>query len=200
MNKEKEEYSSLRQEIITLCSASDTIIHILYVFLAPYLCFALTREDTIYILLSHIVILPLYLLAIDRRMATCRISAYISVFHEEEGNKWETRQMKYKPQKELILFKYFSAKHFPFIFANFVVLLVFIYQTSWNFSMSIYEVLKIVFEITLFIAIILIFIKYKKILVDDYVSEWKDIKEKEVKEKEQIATFEIQSDRTHNQT
>ena len=108
MNKEKEEYIALRQEINTLCAAADNIVYILYVFLTTYLSFALTQKDTIYILLTHIVILPLYLLAMDRRIASCKISAYISVFHENKNNKWETRLINYKGGKDLSFFRILS--------------------------------------------------------------------------------------------
>ncbi len=60
-----------------------------------------------------------------------------------------------------------------------MVLMVFINQTNWCLPMSIYEILKVVFEITFFIAIIFIFMRYKKIRVDDYVDEWKSIKKNE---------------------
>lgn len=182
MEKEREEYVSLRQEIVDLCSAADRIIHILYIFLAPYLCFAFAREDTIYILFSNIVIIPLYLLSIDRRIATCKISAYISVFHEEGKNKWESRLIKYKNSKEPIIFKYFSSKHFPFIFANYVNLLVFVYQTKWSNLISIYEIAKIIIEVIFFFLITFIFLSYKKIQVSDYVGEWEKIKDDEDRE------------------
>lgn len=41
MNKEKEEYIALRQEINTLCAAADNIVYILYVFLTTYLSLSL---------------------------------------------------------------------------------------------------------------------------------------------------------------
>lgn len=190
MNKEIEEYISLRQELVDLCFMADKIIHILYLFLAPYLCFVLTQKDTIYILSIHVVIIPLYLLAIDRRLAACKISAYLSVFHEKEGNKWQTRSMEYTTLKEPVIFKHFSAKHFPFIFANFLGLIVFIRQTIWNFPMSIYEIVKIILEVILFLVITIIFMNYKKIQGRDYIEEWKKIKQDEDKEnKEKYINF-----------
>ncbi|MCI9034302.1 MAG: hypothetical protein HFJ08_09705 [Lachnospiraceae bacterium] len=177
MNKEKEEYIALRQEINTLCAAADNIVYILYVFLTTYLSFALTQKDTIYILLTHIVILPLYLLAMDRRIASCKISAYISVFHENKNNKWETRLINYKGGKDLSFFRFFSSKHFPFLFSNFAVLIIFLSHTVWNYTMSFYEILKLITEALLFSVIFVIFLKYKKISVADYIEGWKTLKE-----------------------
>lgn len=190
MNKEKEEYISLRQEIVTLCSSADSIINILYVFLATYLGFAFPKEDTIYVLFSYVVILPLYMLALEKRIAACKIAAYISVFHEVEENKWETRLMKYRGPKEPVTMKYFSAKHFPFIFANCIVLIIFIYKTKWTFHMPFAEIVKVAFEIIMFILVMFIFIKYKKMLVRDYIKEWRDLKEEENdKNKEKYIKF-----------
>ena len=180
MNKEKEEYISLRQEIVELCSAADRIINILYLFLATYLCFVFNKEDTIYALSIHIVILPLYLLAIDRRIATCKISAYISVFHENEKNKWETRLINYKNLNAPSIFKFFSAKHFPFVFANCIGLILFICNTRWNANATCYDIVKIVVELLLFLLIMYIFVKHRKIQVEDYVNEWKNIKQQEI--------------------
>ena len=177
MNKEKEEYIALRQEINTLCAAADNIVYILYVFLTTYLSFALTQKDTIYILLTHIVILPLYLLAMDRRIASCKISAYISVFHENKNNKWETRLINYKGGKDLSFFRFFSSKHFPFLFSYFAVLIIFLSHTVWNYTMSFYEILKLITEALLFSVIFVIFLKYKKISVADYIEGWKTLKE-----------------------
>lgn len=90
MNKEIEEYTSLREEINQLCTSMDNIIGILYAFLAAYLSYSFEKEDTIYILFSYIAIFPTYLLIISKRIASCKISAYIVVFHECDENKWET--------------------------------------------------------------------------------------------------------------
>lgn len=185
MSKETEEYISLRQEVVELCFAADKIIHILYLFLAPYLCFVFVQRDTIYILSIHIVIIPLYLLAIDRRLAACKITAYLSVFHENEGNRWQTRSMKYTTSKEPFIFKYFSSKHFSFMFANFLGFIVFICKTKWDFPMPLYEIIKIVLEVILFFIITIIFTRYKKIQGCDYIEDWEKVKQDEEKEEDE---------------
>ena len=95
MNKETEEYISLREEMTQLASAIDGIINILYVFIAAYLAYALNQEDTLYILISHIVMLPAYLLVIGKRMAMCKISAYIIVYYEKDIAGWSSRSINF---------------------------------------------------------------------------------------------------------
>ena len=55
----KEEYLMLREEILHLDSVVNNTINFFYVFMATYVAFSLTQEDTIFILLSFIVT-PVY--------------------------------------------------------------------------------------------------------------------------------------------
>ena len=48
----KEEYLMLREEILHLDSVVNNTINFFYVFMATYVAFSLTQEDTIFILLS----------------------------------------------------------------------------------------------------------------------------------------------------
>ena len=179
MNKENEEYVSLREEINQLCTGMDNIIGILYAFLAAYLAYTFDKEDTIYILFSYIIILPAYLLIISKRIASCRISAYISVFHETEGNMWETRLLEYKTSKKLKIFNYIDAYHFPLLLADFAIFFLYIIRTEWSLPLNIYEIGKLVTEIILSISIIVLAIKSRKISVQDYLPPWKEMNKKE---------------------
>ena len=93
INKEKEEYVSLRNEINSLVTLTDNIISILYTFLAAYDTFVFTKNDTVYLLFPYVVIIPVYFIVISKRAAMCKISAHISIFHEIDGNYWETRMV-----------------------------------------------------------------------------------------------------------
>lgn len=176
MNKEREEYVSLREEINQLCTGMDNIIGILYAFLAAYLAYVFDKEDTIYILFSYIIILPAYLLIVSKRIASCKISAYISVFHESGKNKWETRLIEYKTDKKLKIFNYIDAYHFPLIIADLVTFTLFIIKTNWTSPLDAYEIGKLGVETFLFISIIIIAVKSRKITVKDYLQSWTNIK------------------------
>lgn len=176
MNKEIEEYTSLREEINQLCTAIDNIIGILYAFLVAYLAYSFDKQDTIYILFSYIVMLPVYLLIISKRIASCKISAYISVFHEGEGNNWETRLINFKTTKKLRIFNIIDAYHTPIIFADVTIFILYIIKTQWNFPLSIYETSKLIIMLLFFFLIFYIAIKSRKICVNDYIDSWKKMK------------------------
>ena len=176
MNKETEEYTSLREEINQLCTAMDNIIGILYAFLAAYLAYSFEKEDTIYILFSYIAIFPAYLLIISKRIASCRISAYIAVFHEGGENKWETRLINFKTSKKLKIYNYIDAYHFPLIFADVAIFALYLIKTKWQFPLSLYEMGKLMVEIMFSISIIVIAMKSRKISVKDYINSWKEMK------------------------
>lgn len=180
MDNRKEEYISLREEVNQLCTAMDNIIGILYAFLAAYLAYIFDKDDTIYILFPYIVIFPAYLLIISKRIASCKISAYISVFHEDEGNKWETRLIDYKTTKKLKIFNYIDAYHTPVIFTDIAIFALFIIKTEWKLILSTYEIGKLIIMLSLSFLIIFIAIKSRKICVNDYIDSWKNIKNKRI--------------------
>ena len=91
--KAKDEYLMLREEILHLDSITNNTINFFYAFIAAYIAFALTQEDTIFILLSFIGIIPPYLIVLNKMNALCKIGAYLYVFHEGGSFKWERRNM-----------------------------------------------------------------------------------------------------------
>ena len=76
------EYLMLRDELLHLDTVVNNTINFFYVFIASFIAFALTQEDTIFILLSYIVIIPAYLIVISKMQGICKIGAYLSLFHE----------------------------------------------------------------------------------------------------------------------
>lgn len=75
----KDEYLMLREEILHFI---NNTINFFYVFIASYIAFTLMQEDTIFILLSFIGIIPPYLIVLNKMNALCKIGAYLHVFHE----------------------------------------------------------------------------------------------------------------------
>lgn len=175
MRQSKEEYLMLRDEIIHLDSVINNTISFFYIFMATFLAFALTKSDTIYILLSHIVIIPSYLIVIGKNMAIYRISAYLVVFHEGETFNWETRLMKLK-RKRLKIFSFINLLEFPFIFVNMAVFILYCCRSQWEIPLSIYEIGKLAFEIIILLIFIILMNKNRKISVNDYIEEWIKIK------------------------
>lgn len=172
MDRRKEEFISLRGEMIQLASAMDHIINILYVFITPFLSFALSQKDTIYILMSHIVVFPAYLLVIGKRMSMCKISAYIKVYYDENG--WAPRTIKFKTKIGPKIYKYIDSYHFPFILINLTILFLYINRTSWE--CSIYELIKLMIEILFFTLLNILSFKNRKISSSSMIDDWEKIK------------------------
>lgn len=179
----KEEYVSLRDEIIHLDDSISSVLNFFYTFIATFLAFSLTQDDTIYLLLSHIITLPAYLLIIGKRMGQCKISAYLQVFGEGEEINWETRQTRLKIKKGPQIFVYVHATHFPFLLVNISVLILFIYRTRWDSPVTTYILCKSIFEIAMFFILLGLTVQNRKLSKEDYVNDWRRIQMEEEKEK-----------------
>lgn len=197
----KEEYSYLNEELIHLDNVINNTINFFYVFLATFLSFVLKEDDTIYLLLSHIVIIPAYLLVISKRMAMNRTAAYIQIFYEGKGISWQTRVGKFQPKKGPLIFHFVHASHFPFIMVNFIVLFLFLYSSYMNKTYDlysnliahllyqedflhtkielIYETSKLFFEVICTTFTFIITIKNRNLSVKDELSSWEDVKAQE---------------------
>ena len=147
MENEKE-YLMLREEILQLDSIANNTINFFYAFIAAYIAFALTQEDTIFILLSYIGIIPPYLIVLNKMNALCKIGAYLDVFHEGGEFNWERRHSEFKNKYESSAFRVISW-HFPFIFVVLAVNGLLLYRTNWN-SISVDDILKITISLILF--------------------------------------------------
>lgn len=179
MDKEIQEYVALRKEVNDLCSSADNIISMLYAFLTAYLAFIFNKEDTAYLLFSYVVLIPVYLLIISKRIASCKISAYISVFHEKTENMWENRLMAYNTPKKPFIFSFIEATHFPFVFINFFILFFYFIRFKIYDLETIYGWFKLVLLFLFFIITYALTVRYRKISVCHYVNEWKRIQNKE---------------------
>lgn len=78
----KDVYLMLREEILHLDSILNNTINFFYVFIASYSAFSLFQEDTTFLLLSYIVIIPAYQIVLNKMQAMCKIGAYLKIYHE----------------------------------------------------------------------------------------------------------------------
>ena len=170
----KEEYLMLREEILHLDSLVNNTINFFYVFIATYNAFALLQDDTIFILLSYIVIIPAYLIVLNKMQAMCKIGAYLKVFHEGEQFLWETRLMEYKKKYENSRFRVVSW-HFPFILVSLAISVLFLYKFEWSASFSYYEISKIAICFSGNCFVFFQVSKYKNITSKDYIKKWEDV-------------------------
>lgn len=168
------EYLMLRDELLHLDTVVNNTINFFYVFIASFIAFALTQEDTIFILLSYIVIIPAYLIVISKMQGICKIGAYLSLFHEGEKFNWETRNIKFN-QKHVTIFSHIVSSNFPFIFVSAAAVILFMYRTQWDKFPQVYEECKLCSAIVLFLVVLVLAYKNRNINTKDYIKKWEDI-------------------------
>lgn len=179
MKKTNDEYLMLREEILHLDTVINNTINFFYIFIATYITFALTQDDTIFLLMSYIVIIPAYLIVICKGQGMCKIGAYLKVFHEGKEFKWETRRIEFHKNIKSDIFYYIISTTFPFIFVGIAVDLLLIFYTPWSCSMSSYEIGKVILWFFLSAFLLILILKNRKISTVDYISKWEEVKEKE---------------------
>lgn len=168
----KDEYLMLREEILHLDNIANNTINFFYAFISAYIAFSLTQNDTIFILLSFMGIIPPYLIVLNKMNALCKIGAYLYVFHEGKDFKWERRHMRYKDKYESSAFRLISW-HFPFIFVSFSVSGLLIYKTNW-LSISVIDIIKIMICIILLLIVLIKAYKNKNISPKVYIGKWEE--------------------------
>lgn len=173
----KDEYLMLREEILHLDTIINNTINFFYVFIVSYIAFSLTQNDTIFLLLSYMVIYPAYLIVLSKMQGLCKIGAYLYVFHENKKDavfKWEQRSVQYGNNNKNI-FSYIISSHFPFLLVSCAVMILFFYSTKWDNIYSIYEIIKIIICICLNLILLIITVRNRKISTNDYVEKWEEI-------------------------
>ena len=166
----KEEYLMLRDEIINFETIINNTINFFYAFISALISFALTREDTIFVLISYMAILPAYLIVIGKREGMIKIGTYLKVYGEGELFNWETR-------KPLIKNKSFfnkSTSDLPFLFSNIFVFILFLFQLRYVKIYNCYEIIKFIIALILFFSVWYLYRKYRD-NTDNYEKEWKKL-------------------------
>lgn len=178
MKDSKDEYLMLREEILHLDTMTNNTINFFYVFIATYMIFALNQDDTIFILISYIVIIPAYLIVISKVQGMYKIGAYLKVFHEGGNFNWESRRIMYTKNTKPNIFNYVSSINFPFIFVSVTVDILFLYNILCRCPLLSYEIGKIILCIVLSILLFILIYKNRSIKTEDFVYEWNEIKNK----------------------
>lgn len=178
MEDTKEEYLMLREEILHLNTIIINTIHLLYTFIASFLAFALTQEDTIFILLTYIMIVPAYLIVVSKMSGMARIGAYLYVFHEGKNFNWEHRNIMYKGNVS----SHLSTAHLPFFYINIVIFFLLLIRTAYTWPLSLYEGFKLACGLFLFIYMMYIINKSKIIHTNNFIIKWESIKKSITKE------------------
>lgn len=176
----KDEYLMLREEILNNSNMENNTINFFYATAAAILAFSIDKSDSLYILISYVVIIPAYLIVRSKRRSICKIGAYLKVFHEGNEFNWETRSCELYKGSEKSYSSKIQSTNYPFLFVSTFVMGLFFVKTDWStFCNDYYEIFKVIVALILYSIQISLIIKYKKITVEDFESEWDRVKNKE---------------------
>jgi hypothetical protein len=177
------EYKSLREEIILSMKTVKNYNNLLYTVVGALLAYAFDSKNPILFLLPFVVIIPLYFLIKREMLQTLRIGSYIYVFIEKNYTEinWETRLIKY----DKLLSSYNKHRKIPndaYIFVSFTCILLSIIYTSKNdiYELTICTILQTILGLLSIYCFIIRRVDYTK-EKNQYIKEWKIIKEKENK-------------------
>lgn len=173
----EKEYLMLREEILHLDTLVNNTINFFYVFIASFLAFSLIQDDTIFLLLSYIVILPAYLIVINKSQGMLKIGAYLCVFYEEKSFnfKWESRNVQFNKLGSKPNFSYLRSFSLPFVLVSAVTTILIIYRTGVNANFQLYEIVKAIVALLSFALIMAIALKTRRVTPDVYKRAWEKV-------------------------
>lgn len=173
------EYMMLRDEILHLNERINNTINFFYVFVSAVLAFGINQEESIFVLLTYMVIIPSYMIVLNKRNSVYKIAAYLYVFHEGKEFNWERRQKKLYQKLNAQTGRRASVSQYPFLIVSTFVTIVFAIKTNWNSICVVSEFLKVLFGISLYIIQIVLVFRNKGGHIDKYIPYWKEVKEDE---------------------
>lgn len=185
----KDEYLMLRNEILQIYNIVHGTRSILYLFVSGIVSYAFVNNKLGLLLLPHIVIIPMYLIAIDYTRDMYRIGTYLQVFHEGKDFNWETRQYKLNYTIKNKMIRFAKVFHLPYLTTSVSCFLCFLYKScSGNPNILIgfvtkpYENIKTVIYIIIIlielIITLIIYFKYRDMtsIQKNYYTSWNEIK------------------------
>lgn len=134
------------------------------------------QDDTIYILLSFIGIIPPYSIVLNKMDALCRTGAYLNFYHEGENFNWERRYMSYREKYESGKLRIISWNT-PFVVISVAITILFLYRTDWKYF-SFVDIIKCAICIVLLLWVIYKAFKNRNMNPQKYIDRWKEINKK----------------------
>lgn len=173
------EYLMLREEILHLGSIENQTFNFMYAFVGAILAYSFSKNDTLTILISYVVVIPAYKRVISFEEGVYKIGAYLYVFLEGEEFNWERRNLAFydelrRRHKESN--RYIQSFHYPFLFISSLITLFFLISTDYQPPYSLYGVLKVVAAILLYLYVLMTAAKHRFYSVRNYIEYWEGIK------------------------
>lgn len=155
-----------------------------YAFISSIIAFSLVKQDTIFIMISYVAILPVYRLVLSKEISIYKIGAYLYVFHEGEEFNWERRSSIFYGKLPKIFKRKIPTFNYPFIYISTFVLIIFFLRTDWEqINNSNYELIKILLSLGLQCLLIFLIMKNRNLGKMCYVPTWEEIKNDEIDNK-----------------
>lgn len=163
MHQSKDEYLMLREEILHLDNIIHSQISVLYVAVASILVFAINQANSLMYLITYVVILPIYLVVVNKSDGMYKISGYMASYLEGEEFNWENNLIRFNNKYRKVRHYTKQAYDFPFIFSSILTTALFFIAVDYNEIKSLYIIVQIIIACILFICVILIFFSRYKI-------------------------------------
>lgn len=163
MSKSKDEYLMLREEILHLDNIIHSQISVLYVAVASILALAITQTNSLLYLITYVVILPVYLVVVNKSDGMYKISGYMASYLEGEDFNWENNLIRFNNKYKKVRHYTKQAYDFPFIFSSILTTILFFMFVDYNEIKSFYIIVQITIACFLFICVMLIFFSRYKI-------------------------------------
>lgn len=172
----EKEYLMLREEILQYLREYQSVRNMMYLVTATTLGFCFGKESNVssyLFLLPLIVILPSYIIATDYRKNVVRAATYLMVFYEQEEDSifhWETNLALIKKQCRFMTGT--NYQHIPYYVCGILCIILYFGFLDWeNICYS-----DVLLGSGVLVISAVIYIYYREVK-DDYVNEWKKIKE-----------------------
>lgn len=126
----KDEYLMLREEILHLSTLQHNTINFFYIFVSAVLLFGIEQTNSLYILISYVVIIPAYLLVLSELKGIYKIGAYLYVFQEGKKFNWERRSSRMYGGAPKWVSNRVQSFNYPFLFVSTFVMIIFFYKDT----------------------------------------------------------------------
>lgn len=173
------EYLMLREEILHLSTLENNTINFFYTFVSVVLVYAINKSDSLYTLISYVIIIPAYQMVWSKRKGICKIGAYLYVFQEGKKFNWERRSCKMYNDAPKWISSKIQSFNLPFLFVSTFVTIIFFIKTQWNNIGNTGEFIKVIIALSLYIMQLSMIIKHRKISIEKYIPIWKVVKNEE---------------------
>jgi len=176
------EYDKINTEIINKMNKQLQIVSLLYGTVGVILAFAVNNGTSLMFLIPFCAIIPIYLLIIHDTQGIYKLGSYLVVFHESLGGAWETRLHAFNTKTKKSMPRWANNFHFPFIIVSIFSLVLFLFYFDWVNITQYRNVLELLFALVCFSAVIAVRITQKDVdnLKEQYITEWKQIKDEEI--------------------